>query len=233
MINAFGLNIHYIDFFAILWFFIVWVGYSVFADHHKGESLVTSMHKHRIDWMNAMVRREDRLVDIRIIASLIQSATFFASTSILIIGGLFALLGYGNKALELLNLIPFAEHMSLDLWVIKTLCLLLIFVFAFFKFTWVIRQFNYAIVLIVSAPKISDKKSTGEDKHKADRYVENIADMISNSGKHFNKGMRSYYFGLVAICWYLSPILLMVLSIVVVLVLYRREFLSRTLKFLE
>jgi len=233
MINVLGLNIHYLDFFAILWFFVVWVGYSAFADRHQGESLVSSMHKHRVNWMNSMIRRDDRLVDIRIIASLLQSATFFASTSILIIGGLFALLGYGNKALELLNLLPFAEHMSLDMWIIKTLCLLLIFVFAFFKFTWVIRQFNYSIVLVISAPKLNDKDSSSEDKENADRYIENISDMISNSGKHFNKGMRSYYFGLVAICWYLSPVLLMIFSIVVVLVLYRREFLSRTLKFLE
>ena len=47
MINVLGLNIHYLDFFAILWFFVVWVGYSAFADRHQGESLVSSMHKHR------------------------------------------------------------------------------------------------------------------------------------------------------------------------------------------
>jgi uncharacterized membrane protein len=233
MINVLGLDIHYLDFIAIVWFFTVWVGYSVFADRHKGESLVSAMHKHRVNWISGLIKREDRLVDIRIIASLLQSATFFASTSILIIGGLFALLGYGNKALELIDSLPFAEHMNISMWFVKVLSMLLIFVFAFFKFTWVIRQFNYTIVLMVSAPKIDIKKSSKKDIEEAQRYIKNISEMISNTSKHFNKGMRSYYFGLVAICWFISPLLLMLVSVIVLVVLYRREFLSKTLKMLE
>ena len=227
------LDIHILDLFALVWFFSVWAGYSIFADKHTDENLVSALHKHRINWINGLIRREDRLVDIRIIASLIQSATFFASTSILIIGGLFALLGYGKTALELIDTLPFAEHMNLTTWFFKTLSMMLIFVFAFFKFTWVIRQFNFSIVLMISAPRVDDKKSTEKEIAEANRYVKNISDMIYNSSLHFNKGMRSYYFGIVGMCWFISPILLIVVSIVVVAVLYRREFLSKTLKMLE
>ncbi|MDA0781462.1 MAG: DUF599 domain-containing protein [Rickettsiales bacterium] len=226
-------DIYLLDIIALLWFFVIWSGYSLFADRHKDVNLVTAMHKHRINWVNSLMRREDRLVDIRIIASLIQSATFFASTSILIIGGLFALLGYGNRAIEMIDSLPFAEHMNLTTWFFKTLSMLLIFIFSFFKFTWVIRQFNFTIVLMVSAPRIDDEKSSQEDTEKANKYIKNISDMIYNTSMHFNKGMRSYYFGLVGICWFISPILLMIASVVVVIVLYRREFLSKTLKMLE
>ena len=228
-----SLDVHVLDLFALIWFFSVWAGYSIFADKHKDANLVSAMHKHRINWIDALIRREDRLVDIRIIASLIQSATFFASTSILIIGGLFALLGYGNKSLELIDSLPFAEHMNLTTWFFKTLSMMLIFVFAFFKFTWVIRQFNFSIVLMVSAPRIDDKKSSDDEIEEANRYVKNISDMIYNTSMHFNKGMRSYYFGIVGICWFISSILLIVVSVIVVSVLYRREFLSKTLKMLE
>jgi len=162
-------DIYLLDIIALLWFCVIWSGYSLFADRHKDANLVTAMHKHRINWVNSLMRREDRLVDIRIVASLIQSATFFASTSILIIGGLFALLGYGNRAIEMIDSLPFAEHMNLTTWFFKTLSMLLIFIFAFFKFTWVIRQFNFTIVLMVSAPKIDDEKSTQEETEKANK----------------------------------------------------------------
>jgi uncharacterized membrane protein len=221
-----------IDIFAMIWFLILWTGYSLFADLHKSKNLVSAMHKYRIRWMKAMVRREDRLVDIRILANLIQSSTFFASTSILIIGGMFALLGYGERALKIMSVIPFATQMELHMWIVKTMFLIVIFIFAFFKFTWVIRQYNYAIVLIISTKRYYDNSTSKEDVKSAAKSIVQIAKIISNSSMHFNKGMRSYYFALVALSWYISPILLIILSVLVVLVLYRREFLSKTLKML-
>src|SRR3954449_1737799 len=42
--------------------------------------------------------------------------------------------------------------------------------------------------------------------------------------------MRTYYFGLAALSWFVHPYLLMALTVAVVLVVYRREFRSRTLE---
>ena len=118
------------------------------------------------------------------------------------------------------------------MWIVKTMFLIVIFIFAFFKFTWVIRQYNYAIVLIISTKRYHDNSTSKEDVKSAAKSIVQIAKIISNSSMHFNKGMRSYYFALVALSWYISPILLIILSVLVVLVLYRREFLSKTLKML-
>jgi uncharacterized membrane protein len=41
--------------------------------------------------------------------------------------------------------------------------------------------------------------------------------------------LRAYYFGAAALSWFLHPILMMILTVAVVHVLYRREFTSRTL----
>ena len=230
-------NINIIDIIAPIWFMTLWLGYSQFADSTKQKNLVNAMQKYRIYWIKNSIRRSERLVDTRIIESLLQSTTFLASTSILIIGGLVAILGYGEKALPIIQSIPFADNTDTKMWITKTTLMLTIFIYSFFKFTWVIRQFNYALVLLLSAPQYNPDEKNLKNKirntHRCAEYVHKISTMTSNAGKHFNMGVRSYYFGLVALSWYINSVLFIVMSILVVLVIYRREFISKTLTLLE
>lgn len=231
--NISGVNIETLDLIAPIWFFGLWFLYAVFADSSSKKSLVNVMHRYRIRWMKLMIRRDDRLIDERILQNLVSSTTFLASTSILIIGGLVAVLGYGEKATHIINSLSVLPQTTIHMWAIKTMFLLMIFVYSFFKFTWVIRQFNYASILIIAAPLYKDGEEGRAVIKKAAKYSYNSARLVSNAGRHFNLGVRSYYFGLVALSWYISPILLMVLSVLVILVLYRREFISQTLTMLE
>ncbi len=235
MLDFFGITIKLLDLAAFCWFLTVWTVYSYIVDFSdcNRQTLVNVMHKYRLRWIKSCIKREDRLVDIRIVANLVQTSTFLASTSILIIGGLGAMLGYGEKAIAMLSHMPFAIETSLHMWVIKTLLLLVIFIHSFFKLTWVIRQFNFSTVLIVAAPRYIKGESDLKNTKESARYVIRISTIISNAGRHFNMGLRSYYFGLVALSWYISPVLFIILSVLVILVLYRREFVSRTLDLLK
>ena len=104
----------------------------------------------------------------------------------------------------------------------------MIFVFAFFKFTWSLRQFNYLLVLIGAAP-LFDRIAAG-DGAAAARRAARMSDLAVN---HFNVGIRAYYFGLAALAWFIHPLLFMAASAWVVLVLWRREFRSNTLAALK
>ena len=53
------------------------------------------------------------------------------------------------------------------------------------------------------------------------------------AGDDFNRGIRAYYFGLAASGWLLSPVVLGVLSLSVLIVLYRRDYRSATLDVLR
>ena len=55
------------------------------------------------------------------------------------------------------------------------------------------------------------------------------AEVASRAAEHFNKALRTFYFGLAALSWFLQPYLFMVLTALVVVVVYRREFQSHTL----
>ena len=51
--------------------------------------------------------------------------------------------------------------------------------------------------------------------------------------RHFNDGIRAYYFALAELSWFFHPWALMLSTAWVVLVLYRREFHSKALAILE
>ena len=106
--------------------------------------------------------------------------------------------------------------------------LIVIFVFAFFKFTWSLRLFNYLLVLIGAAP-LFDRIAAGEAAGVAQR----AARMSNLAVNHFNVGIRAYYFGLAALAWFVHPLLFVAASAWVVVVLWRREFRSHTLAALK
>ena len=74
-----------------MWFFLIWIGYAYYAEMKgkKGKkSLMGISRLNREDWWRAMLSRELRIVDITVITNLSNSAIFFASTTLLILGGL-------------------------------------------------------------------------------------------------------------------------------------------------
>jgi uncharacterized membrane protein len=72
----------------------------------------------------------------RIIANLMRSVSFFASTTVLIIAGLIAVLGARERAMAVLADLPFAVASPTLLWDLKVLLLIILFVYALFNLTW-------------------------------------------------------------------------------------------------
>jgi uncharacterized membrane protein len=159
-----------------------------------------------------------------IMRNLTRSSQFFASTTMLVLGALIALLGYVQQALDVVRELPFAVQASQRLLEIKILLLVMIFAYAFFKFSWAIRQLNFCSILIGAAPK--------PPKDNPEQYapeINRIARITSSAGVNYNNGLRAYYFALAALAWFLHPWLMMFTTAWVVSILYRREFRSRTL----
>ena len=213
------------DLLAPAWFLLCWVGYTYYADGERGQrNLPRVMHVYRSIWARQMLERDNRMVDTQIIANLMRSTSFFASTTMFIIAGLIAVLGAREQAMAVLAELPFAVRSSRPVWDLKVLLLILLFVYAFFKFTWAFRQYNYCLILVGCAP------APGPLTEASGRIAERLARIASSTGRHSNRGIRAYYFGLAALSWFLHPWLFMLLTVWVVLVLYRREFHSRLLR---
>src|SRR4029079_10443673 len=97
--------------------------------------LKARMGQDRRDWWVRVIERELRMIDTSIVANLSNSSTFFASTTLLILGGLLALLGTTEKVSAVIQGLPFQRHTPEGGWEVKIMLLVGIFVYAFFKFT--------------------------------------------------------------------------------------------------
>merc|ERR1711879_562098 len=105
-----------------------------------------------------------------------------------------------------------------------------VFIYAFFTFTWSMRQFGFASVLVGAAPMPGDTSVTAAERRSFAIYGAKIIDQASHS---YNYGLRSFYFSLALISWFINPWLFMVAAAAVVGVLYEREFMSTALKSLQ
>ncbi len=221
--NSLGL----LDIFAIAWFAICYIGYTLFAHYgpYSSNSLMSKMHFMRLAWMHQMVLRENRMVDVNILQKISSGNPFFASTAVIVIGGLAASLPSGSVAIALAHSIPFARPASLTLWYLQILLMIALFIISFFKFAWAYRLSHYAAIMLGATQKLSK-----DNYETCRRQSEKAAILSSLSAVHSNAGFRAYYFSLSAIGWIIHPVLFLLSSTLVVVVLYRREFRSNTVK---
>ncbi|WP_214000572.1 DUF599 domain-containing protein [Arsukibacterium sp.] len=219
-----------LDLIAVIWFFILWIGYTLFA---KRKAKVVSclsfeLRRKRTDWMQKMLTRDNKMADVGLISTLERNVTFFASSSLLILAGLLTAMSSAEKlSLMLSNLVPWADYTEGSVQ-LKLLLMTFIFVFAFFQFTWSLRQYGFCGVLIGAAPDGRDL--TTDDQA---LYANRAAKVIDQAGHSFNYGLRAIYFSLSALSWFIDPILFMISSVVVMIVMKQREFHSKVLKALQ
>ncbi|EPJ43241.1 MAG: hypothetical protein OFPI_43700 [Osedax symbiont Rs2] len=215
------------DLIALTWFLCCFKGYLYYARYKSYDTpcLANVLHKYRYEWMMHMLEREVRIADETTIANLERSVSFFASTTILIIAGLITLLGSSDAVIKVLANIPVITTETQG-WTFKIICLIVVFLYAFFKFTWSLRQYGFLSVMVGSAPTPAENCSDEGKRFHAQR----IALMCSKAAGNFNLGLRTYYFSVSMLSWFISPVLFMFSAAFVALILYRREFRSETLQ---
>jgi uncharacterized membrane protein len=231
-IHAVAAVFPWLDWAALATFGAVWAGYVWFAARRARthQSILATTNRIRHDWMLQMTYREVRVIDGVVIQSLSTSPSFFASTTILIIGGLLAVLSTTDKAHELVRELPFAAQTSLLVFDLKTLLLLVIFVYAFFRFTWSMRQYTFGALLVAAAPESPMFEAQGLSR---EAFANKAGRVVSLAAETFNDGLRAYYFSFAAMAWFVSPLAFMFGAAVVASVLYRREFRSDVLDILN
>jgi len=221
----------WIDWAALAFFFCAWVGYARFA-HRRATvqpSLLALTNRERSRWMLQTTRRDNRILDGQVTQNMATSPSFFASTTIFIIGGLMAVLSTTERANEIVREIPFAARTSLLVFDLKVVLLTAIFIYAFFRFTWSVRQYTFGALLIGSAPSCDE--FTSDDQRQA--FATRAGGVMGLAAETFNDGLRAYYMSFAGAAWFFSPWAFMAASAGVVYILYRREFHSEVLALLN
>ena len=177
------------------------------------------MQEYRRDWMRAFVTRQPRIFDATLIDSLRQGTAFFASASMIAIGGGVALIGNTAAITRLASELPL-QPTGIDLQ-LKLLLPLVFLANALLKFVWSHRLFGYCAVLMAAVP--NDPK----DPTALPRALQ-AAEINITAARSFNRGLRSIYFALAALAWLLGPWALLAATIATTAVLLRREFWSQS-----
>ena len=217
------MGVYTVDIVAVGFFILEWTVYAVPLEYtaYGRESLSARMNVYREVWMRRLLDRDARMVDMQIMAALQNGTAFFASTSLIAVGAGLALLRATKEALAVLGALPIDLSPSPALWELKCVGLMLIFIYAFFKFAWAYRLFNYVAILLGAMPPAAQR-----DTPEAEAHVIRTTRLFEAAGRHFNRGQRAFFFALGYLGWFVSPWVLFVTTAAVVIVTWRRQFAS-------
>jgi uncharacterized membrane protein len=187
------------DWAALALFLLCWLGYDPLLRTlaHRIGSLNEDMLTVRHAWMSAMTRRDIRLLDSQLLGHSINSASFFASSNLLLIAAVGGILFGGETALKSFASVG-AEAVPIPMLEAKLALVLACLSRGLLDFIWSIRQMNYTLALIGAAPEID-----GEDAHTA--FGEATAQVLNPALAAFSQGVRGYYFALAGAAWLFGP----------------------------
>ncbi|MGB8526383.1 MAG: DUF599 domain-containing protein, partial [Rhodoplanes sp.] len=144
------------------------------------------------------------------------------------IGGALGLLRTSEHIVELISGLPFGVPTTREQWEAKTVGLAVILVYAFFKFAWSYRLYNYVAIMLGAMPPVAEK-----DTPEAEIHVIRTSRVFQSAGRHFNRGQRAFFFALGYLGWFIHPVLLIAATAAVLTVMLVRQFASAPLRALE
>lgn len=213
-------SLHAADLAALAVLLAAWGLLGWLSEHppRRRPSVTALMAGVRRDWMREFRHRENRIFDAQIIASLRQGSAFFASTAILAIGGVLALIGNVRPLADLAAQIGQGDAPAL-MWQLRLLPAALLLTAAFLRFAWSNRVFGHASVMMAAVPEDAANPLSSIRAKRA-------AELLNRAALNFSRGLRAMYFALASLAWIAGPVALMLAAILLAAGLARREFAS-------
>ncbi|MEO0401396.1 MAG: DUF599 domain-containing protein [Pseudomonadota bacterium] len=211
-----------LDFIALGFLVLSWmvIGWRIEHPSAKHPSTSMIMADYRREWLQQMITREPRIFDAQIVSNLRQGTAFFASTSMIAIGGALAVIGNAERLAGVANDLALMDTPAF-VWEVKMVLLALFLTNAFLKFVWANRLFGYTAVVMASVPNdVTDPN--------CNRRAAQAGELNVTAARSFNRGLRSVYFALACVAWLAGAIPLMVATIFTLAVIWRREFASES-----
>ena len=184
-------------------------------------SVSVLMKEYRREWMRQFLTRQPRIFDASMIDSLRQGTAFFASASLIAIGGGIALIGNPAAVVGLAKDLTLpADATGLQL---RVLLVIVFLANAVLKFIWSNRLFGYCAVMMAAVPNDPVDPL-------APHRAQQAGELNITAAKSFNRGLHSIYFALGSLGWLLGPYVLIATTILTSAMLIRREFASESRK---
>jgi uncharacterized membrane protein len=185
------------DLIALAVFALVWLFYEpllTLVAKRRGGVLNTDMTVIRAAWMHNMAHRENRFMDGQLLGHALNSASFFASSNLLLIAAAAGTLFGGERTFRSVSALEVVQTSSRLMFELQLALVLVTLARGLLDFIWSIRQLNYCIAAVGAVP------DPMPEEHEA-KYADVVARLINPALGSFNAGVRGYYFALAAAAW--------------------------------
>jgi len=186
-----------LDMTALGVFLVAWLFYEPLLTafgKRRGGVLNTDMTVIRTAWMVQMTRREVRLMDGNLLGHALNSASFFASSNLLLIAAAAGALFGGDSTFRSVSALEVVKTSSRFLFEVQLALVLVALARGLLDFIWSIRQLNYCLAAMGATPEplAADEQGT---------FGAILARLLNPALGAFNSGVRGYYFALAAAAW--------------------------------
>ncbi|HEX2815018.1 MAG TPA: DUF599 family protein [Phenylobacterium sp.] len=208
------LNVGALSLFAVCWLF--YQPLLILLGRRGGAVINTDLMVVRSAWMRNMVRRENRFLDAQLLGQTLSSASFFASSNLILIAAAGGVLFGGQQTFRNVSSLEVIKTSSRLLFEGQLALVVLTLARGLLDFIWGIRQLNYVLAAIGATPEQADEATL--------QAFGDVAGRLLNPALHsVNSGVRGYYFALAAAAWLFGPIAFITATLVAVGLLVWRQ----------
>ncbi len=210
---------HHADLVALIIYLVITLGYyAIFAigmKYRPKAFLQGRMNVYRHRWIRLIYERRAGILAVQTFRNQLMSASFLASTAILVDIGLLTLLRIPPETASFLYYGDPSDTAAEAWLAVKVVMLIGLYSYNFLSFAVCIRDLNYLSYL--STLYGMEEVDVGES------VLSHVDDMLDRVAINSTRGLRGYFFGLPLFFWLLSPYLMIVASVVILMLLFMRD----------
>ena len=211
---------HTLDSFTFLVFLFFTVGYHSFY-HYMVRRRPSLIFKGKINivrraWVAKIFEENTGIVAVQTLRNVTMAASFLTSASVILIGGLISLL-LNLEGTQHLFMEPDGPKVTDPVLALKLINLIALFVASLFYFSLCVRLLNH-IAMLLGSPPAAIRDAMGEDA------VHFVYSLYAKAGRHYTFGMRSVYFLIPAVLWFLGPSLCILATVGVGFICMKLDF---------
>ena len=185
-----------LDIVALAVFALCWLAYEPLLKALSGgrNVITTDMAVVRRAWMRNMIARDNRFMDVQLLGHALNSASFFASSNLILIAATAGALFGGESTFRSASSLEVLKTSSRVLFELQLALVIVTLARGLLDFIWSIRQMNYCLAAMGAAPLAPDEETQA-------RYGDVTARLLNPALSTFSAGVRGYYFALAAAAW--------------------------------
>jgi len=173
-------------------------------------------------WVAKIFAEDKGIVAVQTLRNVTMAASFLTTASVVLIGGLISLL-LNLEATQHIFIQQGTHQISDPVLALKLVTLIALFVASLFYFSLCVRLLNHVGMLLGSPPE-AIRDAVGEDP------VNFVYKLYAKAGRNYTFGMRSVYFLIPAVLWFLGPTFCIASSVGVIFVCLKLDFGQITLQ---